>query len=83
MTSKVGKIYEPSMILVVTRLLHLENFNWTRSPTFDRYLCGVLGASTIRHLKLRGYLESEAVRVELEGAHSWSLSSLDIQVDLS
>lgn len=82
-TSKVGEIYEPSMILVVTRLPHLESFNWTGTPTIDRYLCIGLGASGIRHLKLHGFLESEAVRVELEGTHSWPLLSLDIQVDLS
>lgn len=80
LTSKVGNIYDPSMLLIVTSLPHLEILSWTNRLTIDRHLFSSLGASRIKHLKLRCSIDSDTMAVEIYNGNSWPLLSLDIDV---
>lgn len=50
MLTKVWSIYDPTLILVLTSLPHLEIINWTSGVTVDCHLLTSLKASTVKHL---------------------------------
>lgn len=79
--TRMDHVYDPSLLLVITTLPHLEFLNWTKSSTIiDPYLLDSLGASTVRHLRFQGSLDSDNVALRLANGTSWPLLSLEIEV---
>lgn len=80
LTTRLDHVYDPTLLLVLTTLPHLEFINWEKFGSIDRHLLESLSASKARHLKLQGSLESENYGV-IEAGVSWPLLSLDIQIE--
>lgn len=78
-------IYDPNLGLGFTSLPHLETINWMTQVEVERRMLTSLKGSTVRHLKLHGYIDPETLPVELEGKTKilWPLLSLDIDLHLA
>ncbi|KAF1816126.1 hypothetical protein P152DRAFT_111348 [Eremomyces bilateralis CBS 781.70] len=80
MTTRMRHVYDPSLILVISSLPHFGVLDWSNGTTVDNHLLNSLATSTVKHLKLRGSIESEYVTVQIDGEAEWPLLSADIDI---
>ncbi|KAE8547738.1 hypothetical protein EYB25_009531 [Talaromyces marneffei] len=79
-STRIDHVYDPSLLLVITTLPHLEILDWDKVADINPYFLDSLGASTVKHLKFEGNLDSDNMAMQLEDGASWPLLSLDIHV---